>query len=226
MRARLTPFFASGSMGLFQAMGFTFIALHIVTAMAHDRTMPHRFSVVHPRRQTPVAAVLITAGLMAGIILAVSDIAAAGAAASLIFLVTFALANWIAILARRRSRSALPPFRTPWFPVIPVLGTTACFALAVYQGVMAPSAGLIALVWLGLGALLFFGLFARPVRVMDASGEARDPEVIRFRGRSPLVLAPIVNLPNSDDQPSRLNEATPGNARSGCVCFRARTASG
>ena len=175
-----------------------YAASRVAAAMARDRTMPHGLSVVHPRRNTPVTAVLVTSGIVAAMVVAVPNVAAAGAASSLIFLVTFALAHWIAILARRRSPGRPPPFRTPWFPLVPVLGTMTCFGLAAYQGAMVPSAGFIASVWLSLGGLLFLGLFARPARVMDASSEALDPEVIRLRGRSPLVLVPITNPHNAE----------------------------
>ncbi|MFC1597220.1 amino acid permease [Planctomycetota bacterium] len=175
-----------------------YAASRVAAAMARDRTMPHRLSLVHPRRNTPVAAVLVTSGIVTAMVVAVPNVAAAGAAASLIFLVTFALAHWIAILARRRSPGRPPPFRTPWFPLVPVLGTVACFGLAAYQGAAVPAAGFIASVWLSLGGVLFLGLFARPARVMDASSEALDPEVIRLRGRSPLVLVPITNPHNAE----------------------------
>lgn len=175
-----------------------YAASRVAAAMARDRTMPHRLSVVHPRRNTPVTAVLVTSGIVTAMVVAVPNVAAAGAASSLIFLVTFALAHWIAILARRRSPGRPPPFRTPWFPLVPVLGGVACFGLAAYQGVAVPSAGFIAAVWLSVGGLLFLGLFARPARVMDASSEALDPEVVRLRGRNPLVLVPITNPDNAE----------------------------
>ena len=175
-----------------------YAASRVAAAMAGDRTMPHALSVVHPRRNTPVAAVLVTAGIIGAMVLAIPNVAAAGAAASLIFLVTFTLAHWIAILARLRSPAMPPPFRTPWFPVLPVLGTISCLVLAVYEGVTVPSAGLIATFWLSLGGLLFLGLFARSARVMDASSEGRDPEVVRLRGKTPLVLVPIANPNNGE----------------------------
>jgi nucleotide-binding universal stress UspA family protein len=47
--------------------------------------------------------------------------------------------------------------------------------------------------WLGLGAILYLTLFAPGARMADASAEARDPDLARLRGRSPLVLVPIAN---------------------------------
>src|SRR5690606_27212786 len=124
---------------------------------------------------------------------ALPNVAAAGAASSLIFLITFALAHWIAVLVRMRSAHNPPPFRSPLFPLIPVVGGLSCLSLAVYQGVTVASAGVITAIWLCLGGLLFLGLFARSARIVDASHAALDPELTALRGRNPLVLVPIAN---------------------------------
>jgi nucleotide-binding universal stress UspA family protein len=139
-----------------------------------------------------MVAVLVSGLPMMGLILLLSDVAAAGAAASLIFLLTFALVHWTAFLARRRG-GRLPPFRLPWFPLIPVTGGIACALLAIFQGVAVPEAGLITGGWLAVGGVLYLTLFARQAQVVDASAEGMDPHLTRLRGRSPLVLVPIAN---------------------------------
>jgi nucleotide-binding universal stress UspA family protein len=60
-----------------------------------------------------------------------------------------------------------------------------------------PSAGGIALVWLCVGWVGYVVLFARRARVTDAHAEATDPELVRLRGRAPLVLVPIANPANA-----------------------------
>jgi basic amino acid/polyamine antiporter, APA family len=174
-----------------------FAASRVSLAMSRDRTLPTFLSQMSARRKTPAAAVLVTALLVAIIVLALPDVAAAGAASSLIFLITFALAHWIAILVRQRSTHNPPPFRTPFYPLVPVFGGLSCAALAVYQGIAVPSAGLIAALWLTAGGLLFLGVFAHRARVADASTEATDSELLRLRGRNPLVLVPISNPNNA-----------------------------
>ncbi len=174
-----------------------FAASRVALAMSRDRTLPTALSRLNERRGTPVPAILCTALIVATIIAVVPNVAAAGAASSLIFLVTFALAHWISILVRRRSRQVSSTFRAPLFPLIPVVGGLACIVLAVYQGVSVLSAGLIAAAWLAVGGVLFLALFARRARVVDASTEAFDPEVVRLRGRNPLVLVPIANPANA-----------------------------
>ncbi len=173
-----------------------FAASRVAMAMAADRTLPPALAWVNPRSRTPLAAVLVTAALVAAILMVIPDVTAAGAASSLIFLLTYAVAHWIAILVRQRSGQRVPPFRSPCYPAVPVVGGAACFALAVYQGLASPAAGSIAAIWLCLGGLLFLVLFAHRARVADASGAALDPELIKLRGRNPLVLVPIANPEN------------------------------
>jgi hypothetical protein len=131
---------------------------------------------------------------MITIAFAVPDLAAAGAAASLIFLISFALAHWTSILSRLRGG---PPregaFRTRWFPAVPVIGGIACATLAIFQAIAVPAAGSIALLWLGLGVLLYLGLFSERARTVDALAEASDPTLARLRGKVPLILVPIAN---------------------------------
>jgi amino acid transporter len=170
-----------------------FAASRVAHVMASDRTLPHVLSVRHPRRGTPVNAILLTSLLVAVIILVVGDVADAGAASSLIFLVTFALAHGIGFLARRRQRGESKTFRTPFFPLVPALGVVTCVSLAIFQSVAVPSAGVIAAIWLGVGAVLFLALFGRRARIVDELAAAQDPDIARLRGRHPLVLVPISN---------------------------------
>jgi nucleotide-binding universal stress UspA family protein len=160
--------------------------------MAADRTLPVRFDGVSGDGRTPLAAIKVTAGTIALVLVAVPDVAAAGAVSSLIFLATFALAHLIAYLARRRS-SELSPFHAPLFPLVPMVGGGACLTLAVYQASAVPSAGVLAALWLSFGAIMYVTVLAPRARVVDASTEGHEPHIVRLRGRSPLVLVPVAN---------------------------------
>jgi nucleotide-binding universal stress UspA family protein len=175
-----------------------FAASKIAQTMARDRTLPARMRAVSSRRGTPVMAIAATVLLAIGTLVALPDVGTAGAASSLIFLLTFALAHGISILVRIRSKNTPPPFRTGFFPLVPVVGGLACIGLAVFQGFAVPAAGLIALVWLGLGGLLFINLFARHAHFSDAFRTAVNPELVTLRGQTPLVLVPIANPDNVD----------------------------
>jgi APA family basic amino acid/polyamine antiporter len=172
-------------------------ASRIAAAMARDHTLPRMLAWKSVRRKTPVVAVAVTAVIVVGITAITPDVASAGAASSLIFLITFALAHGIAFLVRRRSRQQPPPFRAPFFPAVPAAGGLSCLALAAYQGIAVPEAGLIAAAWLLMGLMFFLGLYAHHARVADASHAASDPEMAQLRGRAPLVLVPIANPHNA-----------------------------
>ncbi len=168
-------------------------ASHIALAMARDRNLPGRLQQLHGTRGTPVAAVLATSVTAALLLLAIPDLAVAGAVSSLIFLVSFTLAHWTSILTRRRGGGDEGAFLLPFFPLIPVVGGGACLALAVFQGIAVPTAGLLGMAWLVVGGGLYLSIFSHRARVADASAEARDPHLARLRGRNPLVLVPIAN---------------------------------
>ncbi|GAB6164081.1 amino acid permease [Thermostilla marina] len=183
----------AGILAMLSALGANlFAASRIAVAMATDRTMPRFLSRHHPESKTPYVAVAATSLLAVIVVLVLPDVATAGAAAGLIFLLCFTLVHGIAILARRRALRT-DTFRTPLFPLVPVLGIAACFPLAMFQGVVVPRAGVLTALWMMAGGFVFMALFARPARVVDARAAAVDPELTRLRGRSPLVLVPVAN---------------------------------
>jgi hypothetical protein len=124
--------------------------------------------------------------MLGALVVVVGDVAAAGAASSLIFLISFAMVHWSAILARRRSGDRRVPF-------LPLTGAALCLALAAFQAFAVSAAGSVVVSWLVIGAAFYLTLLAPGARVADAGAEARDPDLARLRGRSPLVLVPIAN---------------------------------
>lgn len=161
-------------------------ASRVAFTMARDRTLPRALGQMRGKTATPANAVLVTASMLALVVLAMGDVSAAGAASSLIFLISFALVHWAAILARRRSGDLRLPF-------VPLLGALLCLALAIFQAIAVPPAGILMVVWLGIGAVVYLVLLAPGAGLADVTAEARDPELARLRGRSPLVLVPIAN---------------------------------
>ena len=172
-------------------------ASHVARTMARDRTLPKFLRRSSAKSGSPAAALWFTAFIICGVLMLIPNVQSAGAAASLIFLISFALVHWMSILLRKRSVLKPPPFRTPFFPAIPLIGGLGCVALAIFQGVAAPDAGVVAAVWLGIGAILFIVIFARSARLADVGHSAIDPEIIQLRGSASLVLVPISNPNNA-----------------------------
>jgi amino acid transporter len=177
----------AGVLSMLSALSANLVgASAIAFAMARDRTLPRRLGYVRGPSGTPAVAVALSSLMVGAIALAVGGVAAAGAASSLIFLVSFAMVHWAAVLAGSRSGQARPAF-------VPVLGAVLCLGLATFQAFIVPEAGTVVVLWLTLGMSLYLALFASGARQADASAEARDPDLARLRGRSPLVLVPIAN---------------------------------
>ncbi len=187
-------------------------ASRIAFSMARDRTLPTVLVGSHPTRGTPVVAILASSIALLAILFMVPNLAAAGAAASLIFLIVFTLAHLTTYLARSRGGSREDAYRTPWFPAIPIIGGVACAGLALFQAVRVPSAGSIMLLWLGLGIILYLSLFSRRAELSDASAEAADPDLVRLRGRNPLVLLPIANPAHAPGMVAVANALAPQRA--------------
>jgi len=173
-----------------------YAASRIARAMAQDRTLPRFMDQLSVRRGTPVKALWCTGAMACGVLSLVQDVGRAGAAASLIFLITFALAQLICILARIRKPNH-QGYKLPFWPVLPALGVVACTALAIFQGLTVPAAGLIIGAWLVAGFFCYVRLFGQRARVYDAASESSDPDLLELRGRSPLVLVPIANPANA-----------------------------
>ena len=186
-----------------------FAASRIALAMSRDRNLPPMISKLSANLRIPVTSLLVTGLLVCVLIVLLPDVAAAGAAASLIFLVTFAIVHWLAVLVRQRSVLRPPPFRAPFFPLIPVVGGLSCLALAIFQAIAVPMAGLISLVWIAIGGVLFLTLLAKRARIVDASSTATDPELVALRGHLPLVLVPIANPDNAEELMRLANAMVP-----------------
>ncbi|HUS67021.1 MAG TPA: amino acid permease [Kofleriaceae bacterium] len=174
-------------------------ASRVAHAMAADHTLPEVLERQHPVSGTPIMAIYASALTSVAILFMIPDLASAGAAASLIFLMAFALTHLAAYLARRREKGPIDEgiYRSPVFPLVPLVGGVACAGLGIYQAVAVPDAGAVMLMWLGLGVILYFALFKSRAETADASAEALDPRLARLRGKSPLVLLPIANPKNA-----------------------------
>ncbi|MFT7588936.1 MAG: APA family basic amino acid/polyamine antiporter [Limisphaerales bacterium] len=168
-------------------------ASRIALAMANDGTLPGILSRSHKKNNTPAMALYASAVAMMAVLFMLPNLATAGAAASLIFLISFALTHATTYLMRKRLNPSTDSYKTPFFPLVPVVGGIACLGLAIFQFFAAPAGGGIAILWLGMGVILYLGLFANRAERKDAFSQAMDPNLVQMRGKSPLVLVPVSN---------------------------------
>lgn len=177
-------------------------ASQVALSMAADRTLPRSLGSLHPKTGTPTSALLATVLAMIVILSIVPDLESAGAAASLIFLMTFGAVNAMAILARRRLAPAPGTFRMALYPLPHIFAGGFCAVLLASQLLTDPGATAVTALWLALGVLLYGAVFAGRAEAMDAFSEGHDPHLLSARGRSSLILVPVSN----PDQAGALTE--------------------
>jgi APA family basic amino acid/polyamine antiporter len=124
-------------------------------SMSRDGLLPRLFSEVHPKFRTPYKGnilLCIFISLFAGLV----PINVVGEMTSIGTLLAFILVC-IGIIILRRTQPDLPrSFRTPWVPVVPVLGIITCIAMMIS---LPQGTWIRLIVWLviGLAVYFFFG---------------------------------------------------------------------
>jgi APA family basic amino acid/polyamine antiporter len=121
-------------------------------SMSHDGLLPALFSSVHPKFRTPWRCNLVLM-LFVGSFAAFAPIAVVGEMTSIGTLFAFVIVC-AGILIMRRTQPSIPrPFRTPWVPLVPILGILTNLFLMSGLG-WTNWARLI--VWLAIGLVIYF----------------------------------------------------------------------
>jgi amino acid transporter len=142
------------------------MASRLVYGLGRERVLPSLLSRVHPRRRTPVPAILFTTALAFGLITFVGEVPDLGGTTALLLLMVFAVVN-VAVLVLRRRPVDADHFRTP--TVLPVVGALACAYLAT------PFAGRPAVQYKIAGILLAIGVVLWLVTVLVNRRAGREP---------------------------------------------------
>ncbi len=124
----------------------------IFYSMAHDGLLPPVFSKVHPKFKTPYVSSLLT-GAVAMLLAGILPISILGELVSIGTLLAFTIVC-ISIIVLRKTRPDIHrPFKTPWVPVIPILGAVICLA----QMLALPfDTWLRLILWMALGFVIYF----------------------------------------------------------------------
>jgi amino acid transporter/nucleotide-binding universal stress UspA family protein len=175
------PLLIAGSMlSAMAALNSTiFSSSRMSFAMGRDGSLPRMFGTVHGLRGTPYKAIAVTGSMMLFMAL-FFPLETVLAATSIMFLLLFCVANIALIKLRRRLTRIDTGFRTPFFPLCPVLGIVFSLAIAGYLWFYMPVAWYVAVVWIALG--LGLSSFAKP------SEEAES--IVTRRRMPPRPLSP------------------------------------
>jgi len=121
-------------------------------AMSRDGLLPPVFGRVHERFRTPYVSTLITGGISM-VVAGLFPIGLLGHLVSIGTLFAF-IVVCAGILVLRYTRPDLPrPFRTPFVPVVPLLGILTCGALMLGLGL---ETWLRLVIWLAIGLVIYF----------------------------------------------------------------------
>ena len=109
--------------------------IRIFYAMSRDGLLWPWLSAVHPKYGTPHHATVVT-GIAVAILAALVPIGEAANLTNIGTLFAFTLVCGAIIVLRRTNPHQRRPFRTPFVPVIPVLGMLSCIGLMLFLPVM------------------------------------------------------------------------------------------
>ncbi|MDX1495530.1 MAG: amino acid permease, partial [Longimicrobiales bacterium] len=169
-----------GLLSTMSALNATILASsRVAFSMGRDRWLPDPMATIHPERRTPHIAIMVTGAILLAMALTL-PIEAVGSAASLIFLLTFALVNLSLIVLRRKEPDLPRRYRVPLYPVLPILGFTLNIFLALYQFSFQPLAWYVTIGWVMIGLILYYAYF-------EKQSAAEQPQVLE----EPVAMAEL-----------------------------------
>ena len=141
----------------------------IFFSMAKDGLLPPVFSRVHPKFKTPYISTVLT-GSVAVVLAGILPISILGELVSIGTLLAFVIVCISIIILRRSKPDLHRPFRTPFVPVIPILGALICF---VQMAALPLGTWLRLIIWMGIGFIIYFtyGIRKSKLRIKEKPGD-------------------------------------------------------
>jgi APA family basic amino acid/polyamine antiporter len=140
----------------------------VLYSMANDGLLPKKFFAdVHPKWRTPWKNTILV-GFLAAIVGSVTPIDDIGKMVNIGTLLAFVIVCIAVMVLRKTNPSQARPFRTPWVPVVPILGI-------LFNGFMMYKLGWInwarLIIWLIIGMFVYFGYSVKhsKVQALEAS---------------------------------------------------------
>ncbi|HEY6392856.1 MAG TPA: amino acid permease [Bryobacteraceae bacterium] len=137
----------------------------VLYSMANDGLLPKRFfAEIHPKFRTPWKNTILV-GVLAAVVGSLTPIDDIGKMVNIGTLLAFVIVC-VAVVVLRLTDPAQPrPFRTPWVPIIPILGV-------LFNGYMMYKLGWLnwarLIIWLAIGLVVYFAYGRKHSRVQEA----------------------------------------------------------
>jgi amino acid transporter len=194
-----------GLLSTTSALNATILASsRVAFSMGRDKMLPGAISRIHAAHRTPHIAIAAT-GVIVIVMAIFFPIQVIGSAASLMFLLTFALVNLSVIALRRKFPEVKGGFRVPLYPVTPLVAIALNLFLAVYQYNFDARSWYITAGWIMAGLVIYFLYFEKGV-------EAEMPQVIGISQPKPAVEYPhriLIPLHNPENVVPLMQLASP-----------------
>jgi APA family basic amino acid/polyamine antiporter len=141
-------------------------------SMSKDGLLPPAFSKLHPTFRTPVQSNLLLGAfiaLFAGFV----PISVVGEMTSIGTLLAFVMVCLGVLIMRRTNPDAPRSFRTPWVPVVPILGIATCLVMMVS---LPWETWLRLAVWLAIGLAIYYGYGKKHSKLGQQARTGQLPE--------------------------------------------------
>jgi len=134
----------------------------VLYSMASDGLLPKKFfAAVHPKFRTPWKNTILV-GLLAAVVGSVTPIEDIGKMVNIGTLLAFVIVSISVLVLRHTNPSQPRPFRTPWVPLVPILGV-------ISNGYMMYKLGWVnwarLVIWLIIGLVVYFSYSVKNSRV-------------------------------------------------------------
>lgn len=137
----------------------------IFFSMSKDGLLPPIFSKVHSKFKTPYVSTLLT-GSVAMVLAGILPISILGELVSIGTLLAFVIVCMSILVLRRTNPDLKRPFRTPFVPVVPILGALICF---VQMAALPLDTWLRLIIWMGVGFIIYFTYGIRKSKLRNSS---------------------------------------------------------
>ncbi|MBK9636970.1 MAG: amino acid permease [Bacteroidetes bacterium] len=125
----------------------------IFFSMSKDGLLPKSFGKVHPKYKTPYITTILT-GAVAMLVAGIFPIGLLGELVSIGTLLAFVIVCGGVLVLRYKQPNINRPFKTPFFPIVPILGMLSALALMYFLPI---DTWIRLIVWMALGVIIYFG---------------------------------------------------------------------